>query len=213
MNTKRNQPLLKMVPHLEVGDMSIVFRKFVTFTKEDMANHDYDFLNMPLVTDHEFQELEMSFQQLFEQAMDNTHKLLPTFIQGSQFWEKFCAETDIHLDDDERQALLDSPLHIVTNKYMKYASIGLLNIGLFCQFSEIHNSDLIIIPSSTHELLFFKSDIYETALQKCLEQVKEVNSMLPPCTVLSDAVYFYSRETHTLSMFTDEGFLIIASGN
>lgn len=213
LNTKRNRPLLKMVPHLEIGDMSIVFRKFVMFTKEDMADHNYELLNMPLVTNHDFQELDVSFQQLFEQAMDNTHNLLPVLIQGSQFWENFCTKVDIHLDDDERQLLLDSPLHIVTNKHMKYASIGLLSIGLFSQFAEIHNSDLIIIPSSIHELLFFKSDISETSLKNCLEQIKEVNSTLPPNIILSDAVYYYSRETQTISMFTDEGFVIIAKGN
>lgn len=65
--------------------------------------------------------------------------------------------------------------------------------------AEKFNSDMVVIPSSIHEVLLVKKDEH-TDLEALEKMVWDVNrTQLHATEILSDSVYQYSRDTQTLS--------------
>ena len=92
---------------------------------------------------------------------------------------------------------LDINLYILTNESRIHGATMILRESLLKELTVKFNSDLIVIPSSVHELLlvpildsyFFDKDMFDNMVQ-------EVNqSQVDPVEVLSDHIYLYRRES------------------
>ena len=68
------------------------------------------------------------------------------------------------------------------------------------ELSDLFEKDLIILPSSIHEVILIPAYDHDS-YDELTSMVKEVNStQLSKEEILSDHVYFYSRETGQISM-------------
>lgn len=92
---------------------------------------------------------------------------------------------------------LDINMYILTNESRIHGATMMLRESLLKELTVKFNSDLIVIPSSVHELLlvpildsyFFDKDMFDNMVQ-------EVNqSQVDPVEVLSDHIYLYRRES------------------
>ena len=94
--------------------------------------------------------------------------------------------------------LEEVPMYILTNKYKTNGATVLLYEGMIEALAEYFHMDLIILPSSIHELILMPVENFDPEeLQYYTQVVQEVNeNQVADDEVLSDHAYFYNRKTH-----------------
>ena len=96
------------------------------------------------------------------------------------------------------EPLIDNNFYLMTNTVRSYGASILLQPKIFDNLAHELGSDLIIIPSSIHEVICIRADIADEEVIN--QMIKEVNTNdLLPQEVLSDHLYKYSRFTKTIS--------------
>lgn len=187
INRKRNQQLLKLVPHIPYMDLAIVFVCSVT-----------EFLNeyATILIHHEHMKLwDVSVQDLYSLALENSPRLLPYQLDSIQ-----------SLIPDEPSMYLpwikNVELYVLTNKLKIHGATCMAYPKLLEQIASQLDSDLMIIPSSIHEVLIVP-ETFINAQEKlppdydCM--ISEVNdTKLTDDEILGDHVYHYRRNTGTL---------------
>jgi hypothetical protein len=95
-------------------------------------------------------------------------------------------------------------MYVLTNSQKLNGAACILYKGLLMRFAERIASDLYVIPSSVHEVLLL-SAAEQGDHPKLNEIVREVNtSQLSQEEILSDHIYYFSRETGQLSIPDEE---------
>ena len=92
------------------------------------------------------------------------------------------------------------PMYVLSNKSKLNGSGCLFYHNLLHNLCEKLECDLYILPSSIHEVILIPAYDHDS-YDELTSMVKEVNStQLSKEEILSDHVYFYSRETGQISM-------------
>ena len=101
-----------------------------------------------------------------------------------------------------RLAKKTPPLYVLTNTYRTNGATVLLYDDILKELSDLFEKDLIILPSSIHEVLILAADENDRQnLDHYTAMVKEVNaSQLQDEEILSDHAYYYCRHSHLLTM-------------
>ena len=101
------------------------------------------------------------------------------------------------------------PLYLVTNEQACNGAALMLNDKVMSEVAAMLSGDLIILPSSIHEILvmvYHGDDLTELS-----KMVKEINmTQVAPEERLADHVYVYRREEHTLECDGYEPYNLIA---
>ncbi len=93
-------------------------------------------------------------------------------------------------------------LYLLTNSSMRFGSFYLCMPDVLGEIADKYSSDLVIIPSSKHELLFLKRDDVGLPLCCIKDMVHMVNQTeLKPKDILSDSVYIYDREERKVIVY------------
>lgn len=101
------------------------------------------------------------------------------------------------LDDEE---IPDCGMYIVSNTEKLYGASVLYDHIYLKSIADMLNSDLVIIPSSIHEILIVKHDENTRNLDDLNAMVREVNATSVDISEqLSDHVYIFEKETGILS--------------
>lgn len=95
----------------------------------------------------------------------------------------------------EMEKNLNKPsMYVLTNKNNFNGSVEIINYNTIQNISDKLNSDLLVIPSSIHEVIVMPYD-KEFEKNQITQMVREVNGAeVPPEEVLSDHVYIFSRQ-------------------
>ncbi len=136
---------------------------------------------------------------LFALAQQNTPRLLAYELRDMTdvLRELFAAEPSVCEDDD---SLSPASMYILTNRAKRNGSVCILYDNLLLNFANRLGCDLFILPSSIHEVLLIPANS-QTETKDLSEVVREVNScQLSREEILSDHVYYFSRETGRLTM-------------
>ena len=141
-----------------------------------------------LIHNHQVEKWHVSLEELHKRAKENTPKLCPSTI----------CRLDRHLLGlEEEDDLADNGfpiLYILSNKNIVNGATCMLYDAVIKNFADKLNSDLIILPSSIHEVLLLKDDD-SVKLEMLREMVRSMNmDSVPAEDILSDDPYFYSRE-------------------
>lgn len=196
VNYKRNQEQLSDCPYLPFCDLAITFRWLVHIDSQSIASS--------LITNREVELWNVSIQELYQAAKQNTKQLFPCLIQP----------LDVLLqeylpDDEELQGLFNSSgsefqLHILTNRSKINGSTCLIYDNILAEFSSQHHSDIYILPSSIHELLLLPANphIEEPAL---LSLVHDANrTVVADTDFLSDSIYRYDAKRNRIIMIQND---------
>ena len=171
------EKFLENVPYLSFLDLAIVFYILET---DGSGNSYYCLIRKDLM-----RAWKVSILELMERAEKNTpHLLPPRTFRFSDF------------------GLLDTsvPVKILTNESLIYGAATVLYKGVLEKLSEETGTDLILIPSSVHEVLILP-DTNEIEAEELAETIKQVNDKeLEPQEILSGHPYRFVRETGTLKM-------------
>lgn len=96
------------------------------------------------------------------------------------------------------ECLSDEPqMYSVTNEQLYNGSVSILYPGLLDTFAKRTGSSFYILPSSINDVIFVPSKNTDDA-SEWKQRVRCVNTLMPKELILSDNVYYYSRENGRL---------------
>lgn len=191
INYERNPELLSDVPHYRFLDLALVFYCLIETSPDGCASI--------LIHNRHLSYWNITDDDLFALAQQNTPRLLAYELRDMTdvLRELFAAEPSVCEDDD---SLSPASMYILTNRAKRNGSVCILYDNLLLNFANRLGCDLFILPSSIHEVLLIPAN-GQTETKDLSEVVREVNScQLSREEILSDHVYYFSRETGRLTM-------------
>lgn len=185
VSKKYNEALLSDIPYITYHDLAIVFYCLVYADSDNQGSI--------LIHNSHIHMWNTSTEALYLLAMQNTPELLPHKLIPMA--ELLKTHPLAHLLD-----LNEIPMYILTNLYKTNGASAILYEDLLTRIADNFQQDLIILPSSIHELILIPVDAFDTHELKYYTQVvREVNeTQLADDEVLSDHAYFFRRNTKKL---------------
>lgn len=189
IGSKSNEALLADVPHYCYLDLAVVFYLIVSEDSKGQMT--------ALIHNKDLAHWNLTREQLLELARENTPVLMPPQIRPI---EDVILE---HASESEDSSLRDEVLppvylYVLTNQSEINGAACLLYPETLKNFADEMEDDLIILPSSIHEVLL-------TPAKRALDNA-ELNDMVetinlsdvPPQDRLADHIYYYDRSRQLL---------------
>ncbi len=173
VNYEANRELLKEVPHTRYLDLAKVY--YVSVVTKELGTGTILLYNTHL-------ELwGITREQLESLAEENTPKLFPAEIMSMSK----ALENVLGQESDEALEAEELPdMYIITNTKKYFGAAAMCYAEVLKQFAEQKDSDLIILPSSLHEIIILTQTMADD-MKQLHETVEEVNrTQLPPDEVL-----------------------------
>ena len=207
ISTSANEELLREIPHIPFLDLSIVF--YLLFD-------DGDTRFSSLVYNDQAIRWHLGAGELYALAGKNSLSLLPPLLRSmADVMRDMAAE---RMDEDTSQLfdhLLEEqrsshPLYVLTNQAEFNGASCILYPGQLKNFADALESDLIVLPSSIHEVLITpdRDNSHYDSLSTMVSQINEEEVLREDR--LSDHIYLYSRESGRLSAPGGDSVLIPA---
>lgn len=190
INFERNQEQLKDIPHFRFLDLAIVFNCLLEAHSSGNATI--------LIHNHHLNFWGITCDDLYALALKNTPCLLKYELRSmSDVLKELLSDVDLDGLSSEEAAC---PMYVLSNQHKLNGSVCILYQNLLKNFAEHLGSDLYILPSSIHEVLIIPA-CFENSYHDLTGMVREVNAtQLSREEILSDHVYYFSRETCKLTM-------------
>lgn len=187
VNLDMNQELLQSVPHIPYLDLAIVF--YIS-----LGEYADGKVNSLIYNDH-LSAWGITMEDLREDAKRNTPQREPyKFLNLQTVVKENMAESmgipveslsDMDMPDEE------NPLYYLSNKTGQYGATAILYPGIMKQCAEELGGDLILFPSSMHEMFLMRCE-KDMDVGELSAMVKGINeSDVPETDILSNHVYFY----------------------
>lgn len=198
INYEQNKKLLEEIPHIRLCDLAIIFCLLVERSR--------DYLSTAVIHKEHMASWGMDTQTLMELADKNTKRLLPAKIRNISDVMKEIASN--YVGDDSKKSVLedmlstpgDISLYVLSNHMSRNGAIAMAYEGMLKDFATELDHDLIILPSSIHEVLLVPYE-EELCMEELKEMVRHVNrTEVAKEEVLSDNVYIYRRKTDKISI-------------
>ncbi len=190
INTEKNIDLLNSIPHKDFMDLSKVY--IVEVYTPEMGTGTI------LVSNAHMETWGVNWEELDRYATENTEQHNPSSIfdmndmVGGMAKEIIGEEVeDMELPNFE---LPPRQMYVFTNQQRYLGASVLLYKDIFKNFAKKIRDNLVILPSSTHELIVIPARAaWYTGIDQLKEMVKTVNAtQVEPEEFLSDNVYFYN---------------------
>lgn len=192
-----NRHMLEDLPHIPYLDLAIVFYLHLEGNETGQMT--------ALIHREHADHWNADAQLLFSLARVNTPRIHPAEIRTMDDVMKDIARRNLGdaYDEEVIDRLLHteehlSPLYVLTNQTGIYGAGCILYDNVIKDFADRLGEDLIIIPSSVHEVLL-TPDNGETSYDEFNHMIVAVNSSdVPPEDRLSDHIYLYSRSSNQI---------------
>ena len=223
ISLERNVELLKEIPYIEYLDMAIVFYHIVP---EALLGIDADKdTNASMLITHNLLKLwNITKETLYEDAIANGPRLLPHKLLSitdmlkqmvmDRILKEMIEEEGYDKEDEDDMEVLheraemeyaymfpkmeEVPMHILTNQKQYLGAATILYNNILQDVADFMKEDLIILPSSIHEVIVLPYSVAIDASDMA-NMVKDINrSVLSEEEILTDSVYRYSREKQCL---------------
>lgn len=184
-NKETNADVLAGMPHKEVEDLAITYHVLV--------NHDQNGIASAPVTDDLLRHYGVTAEQLHEDAIANSQRMLPAQLDSMQnmLFGMMTPEASDTLRDEPYPG---STMLVLTNNVQLNGAAALFYPGVMDQAAERLGGNFIVLPSSTHEVIMIPADGM-TDFRSLEQMVKDINrSQVAPEERLSDHVYHYDAK-------------------
>ena len=171
INTEANRQMLEKVPHREVNDTSVIYRLMISSDERGIGS--------TVITDDLAKNLELSEEELFKIAAENTPKMFPPVVKPmSQVIFGILTE-DGGMPKDVAEQVVDGMkgenemMWIITNNKGVSGAVNMIFEKNLFELSKGLNDDLYILPSSIHEVIAVPSSLGDPV--ELAEMVQQVN--------------------------------------
>ena len=189
VNFKANKALLEDIPYIRYLDFAIIY---CVYYKDDEIGS-----GSILIHNSHLEAWGCTTQDLARLAEENTPRLYPLAVSTMENVLQECMA-----DTEELPPIgeIPIPMHIMTNTEKANGAITILYQDALKNFAERIHSDVVILPSSVHEVILLPlredGDFKEFRNMVC-----EVNrSGLAREDFLSDNVYLYRKDTGSIEI-------------
>ncbi len=195
---KKNQDLLKDVSYIEFLDLAVVLYLNLDEHKEGQIT--------ALIHNPHMETWGVGKDELYCLAEKNTPILLPPEIKTMK--EIVCDILKGHLEELKMEEVVDDlsdfdsqkpSLYVLSNKKQINGAGCILYDGCMKNFADSQNSDIVILPSSTREVILVP-DNGELDYEELRKMVGEINKSEVPEEVLLDRIYKYSQYDCNISL-------------
>ncbi len=184
VNYERNKDKLEECPYIPYLDLAISFRFLVKLDDCGVAS--------ALITNKDLHRMEMTKEELYQLAMDNTRRLFPEKLRCM---DEFIPNMEQLCPNKEDR----NKLYVLTNEAGVNGATSMLYDGVIRNFAKEVNKSVFIMPSSIHEIILICCDEMEKDRLKAL--VKEVNKFIvSELEYLSDNVYVYDLDSDKITI-------------
>lgn len=185
IHAKANHSLLQQIPHIEWLDLALVF--YIHLHEEDNG------IITALVHNEHLNTWKISLDELREKAFVNTPKLLPPTVTAMDT----LLERPEDISDIAEHA---APFYILSNTSGINGAGCILYNDIIKNFADTAKQDVIILPSSIHEVLLLPDtgDISHEEMIRLVTQINETE--VSEEERLSNEVYIYSRSQNSIHM-------------
>lgn len=209
INTQANRTMLNYLPHMPFHDMSMVCYLL-------MEQREQGYVTAMIHKEH-LQTWEIQEKELFLTALENTPKLLPPTIQpmsdvlrqlakealGENYQEEML---DALLEGADRQRMESHPvfptLYVLSNPVGVNGAACMTYPQVIRDFARQLNQDILILPSSIHEVLLV-ADCENYHYEEMSLLVKNINETeVSVEDRLSNQIYRYHRDIDQIKMVT-----------
>ncbi len=176
---EKNRKLLETIPHYRWNDLAIIFYFAMEGEKIGRAS-------ITIYRSH-LEMWEQSVASLYRAAQANMRRGMPELLVPMK--ELLAEIAGLQLGDDT-----DLPMYVLTNQDKLYGAAAMLYSDRMRELADQWESDLLILPSSVHEVLLLPDDgLNEYAFYR--QMVYDVNTtQVEPEEVLSYSLYRFCRE-------------------
>jgi len=216
INYEKNKEILDDIPHLRYLDLALVC--YCVYSNDFIGNGTIMIGNDYLKT------WKVEKEQLLQTALENTEKvlgyqwiemanmmreMLKVSLRSGRYGgivieEELSEEMIEHITDRFIDKMVSEsrrgPMYVLTNQSKFLGAVSMLCDKALAEVAEEVDSDLVILPSSVHEVIIVPH-VEERDFDILREMVREINgSQVEPQEVLSDNIYFYDRKEHKVTM-------------
>ena len=187
INAEKNKQLLKQVPHILVYDLAIVFLCSVS----DFM-HEYATI---LVYNQHLELWNVTAADLYETALSNSPRVLESRLDNLH-------DVFAYITDESLPFLEELNISILTNHLKIHGATCILYPNILEEIATLYEDDVIIIPSSIHEVLVFPKENLPNGytLENLNAMIQDVNeTQLTDDEILSDHIYWYHRDTKEIT--------------
>lgn len=190
INEEKNRRKLAEVPNTGWLDLAVVYYLYL----EEKSGQVY-----AAVTNGLMKSWGISQEELHRHAEKNMQELLPEVMEN--ILDVLSCQNSPQTVEEEQPVL---SVYVLTNKTRAYGASALLYGNALKRMAEKWNTDILILPSSLHEVLILPDD-YGKDYKGFRSMVEEVNrDVVGPESYLSSNVYRYSRKTGEISIVVEE---------
>jgi len=191
INYKKNEELLTECPHIKFLNLAITF--YYAYSNPILGNGSI------LIKNTHKEEWNVSTEELFRQANDNTKRLFPQEILGiKNLLEELVGGEFLDEGMSIREEML-IPMYVVTNKNRHMGAISIMYPGILAELAQKEDSNLFLLPSSVHEFIVLADTGQDTEdLRKMVREVNE--SKVAEEEILSDSVYYYDKISEKIEL-------------
>ncbi len=182
ISKKDNEELLNDIPWVPFLDLAVIFYLHLGVKDDKQIT--------TVIHDHQAKSWNLSPEELYDLAKENTPRLCPSTIGRLEHmlfgWD----------EEEDRMIPCDTDvptLYVLSNQTGINGAVCMLYDGIIKDFADRVGSDLIILPSSIHEVLMLP-DSHDQDYEMFRQMVRNVNAEdVPKEDVLSDELYLYRR--------------------
>lgn len=193
VHAKKNQERLRSMVHCPFLDLTM---EFCIFKEGEEGEMFYVTLSEKLM-----KKWGVDMEELSNQALKNMKKQFPAEVMSIE-------EAIMGEDINKGGAEFDSSrtLYILSNKKRMYGAGCILYEGVLKEFSDKFGRDILILPSSVHEMLLIPDEggLKVAELEEMVESINR--TVVSPKEVLSDKVYRYCRASGRIE-FADGSYV------
>ena len=185
-----NEDLIRGLPHRDFLDMVIIYRRIVSFDEHGVMSFIID----NYIADH----ANITEEQLFKKAYANTKSLLTPICRDMRSVLNDLSD-NVHVP---QKRLKDEPeIMVLTNDHRYLGATALLYPEVFEEIAEDTDSDLVILPSSVHDLIVL-TDAEALDRESLCAMVDDVNrNHMSQSQILSYNVYGYKKGDMKISYY------------
>ena len=192
---KGNEELLAEVPHILWLDLAVVFRYYW---------EEERYCCSMLIQWEYLADWNVTVEQVWRKARENMPRLFPVKLcsveEAMRDMREGMEVKSQKIRDRKRETGLSVQLYLLTNQRGYNGATAIFYEGVLKEFAERVGKDLIILPSSIHEVLLIPDD-GTSSYEMLSALVREVNrSEVPRRDQLSDHIYRYLREKDCLEI-------------
>ncbi len=187
VNYEMNRERLESMPFVPYLDLAIIFYVLLDRTENGERT--------AVVTNKELTAWGTTKEELLLLAKQNTPKLYMAEINSlNDVMKSLIKDTKPEAFFDEFIRGEEFPLYVLSNRNGVKGAAVILYDGLLKEIAKSLENDLLILPSSVHEVLVmaYDKEIDFLSIRNMVEHINKVE--VPVCDVLSNQIYRYNRE-------------------